>query len=329
MFLTSGSFNSQPLLTGWWLSGMPQRQALAWIPDAQAFLGSAGRTASAFLLLIEWLRSWLPGYPFAFRLPHLDPLASRVTRRGFPSQLLPWPLELRRASLNSVPEIDDQLAQALEIEDVLLVSPLLALRRQLWASSAWREFAAAHAALDDDDRMRLTALIDQFRAECRAFEQTASERLMLDDAARRAAVERCEQAALSHAPLARYYMAFRQVDRLIESVGALITQFALGEGLETVQPTQVTWRRGDDPEVRFALVNERAWFRMNQLVHVASPIAALQCLARIEGATTSFTNGLGVWTRHTAAIAAIGADATPDVQPPTDEGESLNAIRRR
>jgi len=328
MFLTSGSFSTQPLLTGWWLSGMPQRQALAQMPEAHDFLDSASRTASAFLLLIEWLRSWLPGYPFAFRLPHLDPHASRVTRRGFPNQLLPWPLELRRASLNSVPEIDDQLAPVVEINRALLGRPLLELRRQLWASSAWRDFAAAHAALDDDERLRLKALVDQFRGDCRAFEQSASVRLMLDDAARRAAVERCERAALSDAPLARYYNAFRAIDRLIESVGALITQFALGEGLDTVQPTQVTWRRGDNSEVRFNLVNEGAWFRINQLVHIASPIAALQCLARIEGATTNFDDRLGEWTRHVAAIAAIGPDATPDVQPPTDEGEFLNEIRR-
>jgi hypothetical protein len=230
MFLMSGSFSTQPLLTGWWLSAMAQRQALAQMPEAHDFLDSASRTASAFLLVIEWLRSWLPGYPFAFRLPHLDPNASRVTRRGFPNQLLPWPLELRRASLNSVPEIDDQVAPAIEIDRALLVGPLLELRRQLWASSAWQEFAAAHAALGDDSRLRLEALVDQFRSDCRAFDQSASERLMIDDAARRAAVERCEQAAVSDAPLARYYKAFRRIDRIIESIGALITQFALGEG---------------------------------------------------------------------------------------------------
>jgi hypothetical protein len=95
-----------------------------------------------------------------------------------------------------------------------------------------------------------------------------------------------------------------------------------------VQPTQVTWKSGDDPEVRFTLVNEGAWFRVNQVVHIASPIAALQCLARIEGATTNFNDGLGEWTRHIAAIAAIGPYATPDLHPSAGEGEFLKEIRR-
>ena len=329
MFLTSGSFSTQPLLTGWWLSGMAQRQALAQMHDAHNFLDSADGRASAFLLLIEWLRSWLPGYPFAIRLPHLDPHASRVTRRGFPNQLLPWPLELRRASLNWVRKSMTSSLRSSKSTGRYSNARLLGFRRQLWVSWAWREFAAAHAALDDDANLRLKALVDQFRGDCRAFEQSATERLMINDAARRAAVASLRASRALDAPLGRYYHAFRAIDRLIEAVGALITQFALGEGLDTVRPTQVTWRRGEDAEIRFTLVNEGAWFRMNQLVHIASPIAALQCLARIEGATTNFDNRLGEWTRHIATVTAIGPGATPDVQPPAAKGEFLNEIRRK
>jgi len=328
MFLTSGSFNSQPLLTGWWLSVLPQREQLSRMSDASAFLDCADRSASALLLTIEWLRSWLPGYPVSFRLPHLDPHASRVTRRGFPNQRLPWPMEMRRASLQFVPEVDDQLGLVLELDPVLLIAPLHRLRSALWASAEWRAFAMAHGELNDDDRSKLDALVDQFRADCLASEDSATARLMTDDAARRAALERCEHSVLTEERLSRYYLAFRAVDQLLEAIGSLITQFAVGEGITALQPAQASWKRKGDRDVKLTLINHAPWIRVNQILYVESPLDALQCLARVEGVTVSINRRLGELSRVTAGIVSMGPDATPAMQPPTDDGGILLLMRR-
>jgi len=153
---------------------------------------------------------------------------------------------------------------------------------------------------------------------------------MADDAHRRAAVARCEDVAKTLPAIARYYSAFRHIDWLIEAVGALITQFATGEGVQSVAPVQVTQQGGDDPEITFVIVNMGGpLFRLNQIVHVQASADELQCLARIEGMTTSWDRQLGESSSVIGRVVASGPEATPEVQPHRPDGGIIEKIRRQ
>jgi hypothetical protein len=95
----------------------------------------------------------------------------------------------------------------------------------------------------------------------------------------------------------------------------------------TVEPAQ-TWKQQGEPETRLTLVNAPHRIRMNQVVHVEAGLPELQCLARVEGSSANFDHRLGMSERISAVIVSVGAEASPDLQPPHD-GKLLHWIGRR
>lgn len=323
MALGSGSFRDQPLLVGWWLPGTAFAVGLPSSPTITAFLQDAERVSLAFLYTIEWLRSWLPGYPFGFRLPHLDPHASRVARRGFPNSLLPWPLEMRHLGFGAKPEIHEEVAALIELDRVELRFALLELRRVLWRSNEWLAFADAKHELSADDDAILQALLAGFRDHARHLEATGSGRLMSFDAALRAGVARCEKAALDAPRVDTYYRAFRGIDRTLEGIGSLISRYAVGQTVQSVTPARALWINNETNEVRLAVANVPFFPEINEIIHIASEIPALQRLARVEGLTVEMAHRTGEQMKLIVTSIERGEQATPEIAPARDGGEFM------
>jgi hypothetical protein len=312
MLAVSGPFPAQPLLLGWWAPLTPEGLALRPLPSAAQFLADAPRVAAAFLTTIEWLRSWLPGYPLRFRLPHVDPLASRVIQLGFPNALLPWALQMRRGGIQFVSDISEQIAQGLEIPPSRLRPVLVELRAALWRSPEWQAFRAAHAALDEESKQRLDELVTEFRRDARAAEET-SERLMGVETSRRAALQAAEEKAAADQRLAPYYRAFRSIDRTIEGIGAAISQFAMKEGLPSIRPYRCVWVEDEERQVRFAVANTPFLPRINSLAYLENSTPWLRRLVRVEGTTVNFDRHLGEQVLATAVTIEHGSSAGHDV----------------
>jgi hypothetical protein len=328
MALGSGSFRNQPLLVGWWLPGTPFAAHLPPSPEITAFMEASERVSYAFLFTIEWLRSGLPRYPFGFRLPHLDPHASRVTRRGFPNSLLPWALEMRREGFAARAEVYEAIAALIELDPTEFRFTLLELRRALWASHEWGMFLESERALTADDEVTLELLLNQFRAEARHANDTAGERLMNFDYALRQAVSRSEQAAGDKPNVDAFYRAFRDIDRTIEGVGSLISQYAVGKQVQTVEPARAVWISDEAQEVRIGVANMSYSPDINEIIHVASQIPALQRLARIEGIHMEMNQRTGEQINLTMVPIERGEGATPDLAAPPNSGGLVRELFR-
>lgn len=318
MALSSGSFRDQRLLIGWWLPGTAFTANLPPSPEISAFFQAAERVSYAFLITIEWLRSGLPRYPFAFRLPHLDPHASRVAHRGFPNQRLPWSLEMRREPRKT--EIYEDVAALIEQNPTELRFALLELRRALRTSEEWAAFVEAEGALTAEDDAILERHVNDFRTEARRLNESPSGRLMSFDHALRAAVSRCEQAACDTPHVDAYYRAFRGIDRALEDIGALISQYALGNHVQTVAPARAVWINNEVREVRIAAANIALFPELNAIVHIANDIPTLQRLARVERLNVEGNHRTGEQMNLILTSIESGEEATPQLAHEPESG---------
>jgi hypothetical protein len=326
MALGSGSFRAQPLLVGWWLPGTPFAVGLPQSPEITTFMQDAERVSLAFLFAIEWLRSWLPGYPVGFRLPHLDPHASRVARRGFPNSLLPWALEIRRMGFATKVEIHEELGALIELEQAELRLMLFELRRCLWESDEWAAFGDAKSALTPTDDAILKALVTRFRDDARRADENGGGRLMSFDAALRAALLRCEQAAADEPRVGAYYRAFRRIDRTVEGIGSLISRYAVGRPIETLTPARAIWLNDESGEVRLTVANLPYFPELNDVIHIASDLPALQRLARVEGMHVEMNHRSGEQMDLIVTSIESGEEATPQVDPAPDPGDFIRIL---
>lgn len=236
------SLRISPLLLGVRLNHMAATAQLLRDDDDEAWLADAVEVGTAFQVVVEFVRSRLPGYPM-LRVPH------RRTGAGYLIEIdehffhhFPWDSELSRLGLQLAGAPDmTKLGGADDCAELLVE-----LAGELANRHTWRRFAETQRALSESDRTTLSELGARFSAAVTedAVVQHAGSRLMAQYEYRMAVLH--EQVASSSERVLRYLRAFEAVDELITVVAAFMQTLIVSEQLVSVHPERIDLGQGDD-----------------------------------------------------------------------------------
>ncbi len=276
LLVTYEMLQAQPLLVGMRLPHIPEFAPLHdGSQDVRRWLDVAERFAFAFVDIIEFLRSRLPGYP-GLLVPELVVGAPRVRDDGFWDMRFPWMTEVRRVGLQLKAK-PDMPPQALELSDggQRLYASLGDLVAALTASATWQRFDVAHAQLSPADRDAAMDLRKEYRQaikdEC--VHRIAGETAMRGQVMRRAEMETVK--AKADGAVHEYFEAFDAVDELLDGVAAFITQRIARSDIPNIRVIAADW--GPARDMRFMRIKaEDGEFRIPQeLVLTSSAVPAL------------------------------------------------------
>lgn len=238
---TYSALRTYPMLIGVRLSQLPATQGLLESERDATWLRDAVEVGTAFQIVVEFIRSRLPGYPI-LRLPHLRDGSPHVFDDPLLVRGFPWDPELRRLGLQlrDPPDMtklggDDDCRR--QLEDLVAA---LGLRL------AWTRFTSARQALSDGDRRTLSELSKRFaaRVEDDAVTEAAGDLLIARFQYRVAELETIVNSA--EGAVAEYLSAFEAVDELITVVAALIDTLLTSEALLEAEPYRMDVGQGED-----------------------------------------------------------------------------------
>lgn len=211
---------SAPILVAVRLQHYGQRaEALIKSEEDEGWFDDALKLGTAFQVMVEFLRSRLPGYP-VLKVPHRakgSPYLIETNYLFF--HRFPWERELARIGI--------QQKEAHEL-DGLFEAPggigglLSRLATQARDRPSWQRFISASAALDPDDKRRLSDLNKEFRA--RTLEEVVhaeSGELMIANYRYRRAVL-TEMVGSCEGRVLEYLRSFEEVDELITLIATTI-----------------------------------------------------------------------------------------------------------
>jgi hypothetical protein len=229
------------MLLGQRLNRLPATEALLRTDRDRMWLQDAVSAGVAFQVVVEFLRSRLPGYP-VLRVPHIRRESPHVSHDPFFVAGFPWDLELRRLGL-----------QLKEPPDMTRVGAVHDCRNLLWnlvrgleSRPAWRRFGTARDALTGADVDTLGRLGKEFAARLSDEAITAAAgHLLLSEFRYRKSVL-CEVVASAEGAASEYLTAFQAVDELITFVASLVETLLTSDGLLTVQPYRMDVGSGVD-----------------------------------------------------------------------------------
>lgn len=280
------TFQSQPLLVGLRLGHVPEfgplhRDSL----EVRNWFEGAQRFAFAFVDIVEFLRSRLPGYP-GILVPELCPGAARVAHDGIWDMRMPWMAEVRRAGLQ-LQARPTMPAEALDLPNGghEFLAATTALIEALRATSTWTRFEAAHQGLDEDARGEAKQLRKEFRQAVNEdrIDEIAGTTAMRSQQMRRTEMESVKARATG--ATREYFEAFDGVDELIDAVAAFIThRIARGE-IKEVEVISAEWGQpGDLRDLRIeAAVG--GFFKPYELVRVPSALPELAGILLLHNMT--------------------------------------------
>jgi hypothetical protein len=196
-----------------WAEGLiKSREDESWFDDAL-------KLGTAFQVMVEFLRSRLPGYP-VLKVPHRAKGSPYLIETNY---LLfhhfPWERELARIGIQ---QKDGHQLDGLFEAPGGIGGLLTQLARQARDRPSWQRFIAASAALDPDDRQRLSDLNRDFRA--RTVEEVVdaeSGELMMANYQYRQAVL-AEMVGSCEGRVLEYLRSFEEVDELITLIATTI-----------------------------------------------------------------------------------------------------------
>jgi hypothetical protein len=284
---------SQPLLVGKRLLHIPEFAPLHdGSADVRGWMDVAERFAFAFVDVIEFLRSRLPGYPMLL-VPDLSAGAARVYQDGFWDMRFPWMAEVRRAGLQFQTR-PDLPPRALELPDdgIGFYDSLADLVTALRASATWQRFEAAHAALGEDGRGTAKQLRKEYRD---AVKEDRIDAIAGDTGMRSAVMRRSELAAvksMADGPVQEYFQAFDAVDELLDGVAAFITQRLARGDIPEVSVITADW--GPAADMRFMRIqaHDDDFRNPHDLVRVSSVVPALGGVMLLHDVTIFFDDGV-------------------------------------
>jgi hypothetical protein len=232
---------SFPMLLGMRLNSLPATAQLLQSEQDRVWLNDAVEASGAFQVIIEFLRSRLPGYP-GLRVPHLRPGSPHVFSDPFSIQGFPWDPELRRLGLQLKNPPDMAPLGGNTDCRALLTAVAAGLERR----PAWRRFAAAHASLSALDFQELSTLGKTFSASVTedALTEAAGEYVL--DRFRHRVATLHEVVATARQPVSEYLAAFEAVDELITFFAAFVETLLTSDGLLTVEPYRMALGGGAD-----------------------------------------------------------------------------------
>lgn len=171
------SLREHPLLIGWRLNHIPDVRELCAQDRDRTWLEDAINTGTGYQMVIEYLRSALPGYPDLL-LPQLQP----GTPHSFPPgdqvfvNYFPWDREIRNLTVGLGKPPDLTNLGGVETGEAQITALSEALRRR----PTWQRFEATQQALEEEDRVVLEELCRSFADQMReeVVDQQAGSRSM-------------------------------------------------------------------------------------------------------------------------------------------------------
>jgi hypothetical protein len=215
----------------------------SWIQseEDQQWVESAIESGNGFQVAIEYLRSYLPRYPF-LRVPHL--------RRGSPLDFadgpllidyFPWQREIR--ALQFQPDKPPQLSR-LGGED--FTELLRELAAGLKERDSWRRFAAARSAMSEQDWTALSQLSSSFskRVKQEVVDAEAGHYLTERFAYRMSELHRAVESA--NGQVHEYLVSFEATHELITVVAGFMETLIIKGHLPLIEPYRMDIGPGQD-----------------------------------------------------------------------------------
>jgi hypothetical protein len=259
-----------PLLLGVRLNRMSVTAQLLRDTNDQDWLADAVEAGTGFQVVVEFLRSRLPGYP-VLRVPHRRPGSAYLieTDANF-FHNFSWEQRLSRLGLHQTGPPDmTKLGGSDDCAELLYE-----LVAELAQREAWRQFADAQAALSDADRAILTEVGKRFAAEVTkdAVVEHAGSRRKAQYEYRMAVLE--EHVASTSGAVLKYLHAFERVDELISIVAAFMQTVIVRHQLASVAPEQMDLGQGGEVvEVNLLLAPDRPFLIPGEVMVVDDPPA--------------------------------------------------------
>jgi hypothetical protein len=258
------------ILLGVRMNQLPVTATMLQTPADEAWLKDAVQVGTAFQMVLEFLRSRLPGYP-SLRLPHLRNGSPYVPEDPFFVRGYPWEPEMRRLGL----QLQDVPSMAAlgggDCRDQIL-NLLYALQER----PAWRRFAAARETLTEADHQALSQASRKLseRTKDQSLDEEAGDYLLARYQRREAVLE--EVVTGTHGRVAEYLRAFEAIDELITVVAAVVDASVTSDGLLGVHPYRMDVGAGDDLRaVELAVVGDSPMHNPGEVLVVEGPHPAL------------------------------------------------------
>jgi hypothetical protein len=263
---------NNPILLGPKLVGMAEADDYFVDDEAQQWLRDASECGYAFEVMIEWLRSRLPGYP-SLGVPHLRPGSPHVPDDPFLCRGFPWIAELRRLGLQFLdpPPLDmlDGKGDLVEAQKDLHA----AIRER----ASWARFRGAAMALSAPDLAELKSVSTAFRDSVRPdrVAEAAGGLLLAGYEFRAAALRECVDRTTGS--VREYLDAFEQVDELITVVASVAATVALKGGLvEAVAKRMALGSAGDLRDIDVAVNGDDPMMAPGEAVIVTTQESSLR-----------------------------------------------------
>jgi hypothetical protein len=259
-----------PLLLGVRLNHMSVTEQLLRDTNDEEWLTDTVEAGTAFQVVIEFLRSRLPGYP-VLRVPHRQPGSAYLldTDENF-FHHFPWERQLSDIGLQQRGPPDmTKLGGSDDCAELLNE-----LAAGLAQSQAWRQFAGARAALSDADRAALTEVGKRFAGQVTkdAVVGHAGSRLKAQYDYRMAVLE--EHVRSTSGAVLRYLRAFEKVDELISIVAAFMQTIIVRQQPASVAPERIDLGRGSEVvRVNLLIRPGRPFLKPGEVIVVDGPPA--------------------------------------------------------
>lgn len=237
------SLREHPLLLGMRLNHLPDAAILCAGDEDREWLEDAINVSTGIQMVVEYLRSHLPGYP-NLAVPHL--------RQGSPYRFVsdwifvnyfPWDTEIEGLTVKlggAPPDLANLGGSADGAQE------LEALAQTLFRRPTWKRFVDARHLLEERDMRLLDEMGHAFEHDVRdeVVDQEAGSRSQARFEYRMARLE--ELVSSVAGPVRQYLDAFEEVHDLITVLAGLVETLVASDGLQPLGPYRMDVGDGDD-----------------------------------------------------------------------------------
>jgi hypothetical protein len=269
------SLREHPLLLGMRLNHLPDAAVLCEDGEDREWLEDAINVSAGIQMVVEYLRSHLPGYP-NLAVPHL--------RRGSPYRFVsdwifvnyfPWDAEIEELTVGlggAPPDLTNLGGSADGGQE------LEALAQTLIRRPTWERFVGARHSLNERDMRFLDEMGEAFERDMRdeVVDQEAGSRSQARFEYRMARLE--ELVSSTAGPIRHYLDAFERVHDLITVLAGLIESLVASDGLQPLSPYRMDVGSGDDLRpVTLAAAVANPFINCGQAVFIPALEGAGEC----------------------------------------------------
>jgi hypothetical protein len=283
------SLREHPLLLGMRLNHLPDAAVLCADGEDRKWLEDAINVSAGMQMVVEYLRSHLPGYP-NLAVPHL--------RQGSPYRFVsdwvfvnyfPWDAEIEQLTvgLGGAPPDLMNLGGSLDGD-----KELEGLAQTLIRRPTWGRLVGAWQSLDGRDLRLLDEMGQVFERDVRdeVVDREAGSRSQARFEYRMARLEELVSSAAG--PVRQYLDAFERVHDLITVIAGLIETLVTSDGLQPLSPYRMDVGGGDDLRpVTLAAAVENPFINCGQAVFIPALEGAGECFVYPRSVSNNISFG--------------------------------------